>query len=261
MKYHTNLPDDRINVTDEHPLSLALKLTFSLALFAGIAYILLGFIIDYTVDTITPAQEKKLESMLSIDMNISQNDDPYLTTIASKLGECANLPYDISIHIMDEPKANAFAAPGGNIYVTKGMLKEVKNENELAFIIGHEFGHFKNKDHLRILGYKLVLSIFGMMLGNDFGMAATNILHLGDAKYSQNAELEADEFGLEVMQCAYGSVTDATKMFERMDEGDEWKYFMATHPGFSKRVSKMKEKIINDGLDTRKKAIQLKKIF
>lgn len=261
MKYNSSLPDDSVNLTNEHPLSLAFKLTFSLVLFAGIAYVLLGFIINYTVDSITPEQEKKLESMLSIDMNLSQKDDPYLSSIAAKLGKCANLPYDISIHIIDDSKANAFAAPGGNIYVTKGMLKEVKNENELAFIVGHEFGHFKNKDHLRTLGYKLVLSMFGMMIGNDFGMAANNILHLGDAKYSQNAELEADEFGLDVMHCAYGSVTDATKIFERMDEGDEWKYFMATHPGFVKRVTKMKEKIVKDGMDTGKNVLPLEHKF
>ena len=257
MKYNTTLPDDSVNFSSEHPLALAFKLTISLLLFAALAYFLLGFIINYAVDTITPTQEKKLESMLSIDMNLTQKDNPYLSTIADKLSECAHLPYDIKIHIIDENQANAFAAPGGNIYVTQGMIKQVKNENELAFIIGHEFGHFKNKDHLRTMGYKLVLSMFGMLIGNDFGMAANNILHLGDAKYSQKAELEADEFGLDVMNCAYGSVTDATKIFERMDDGDEWKYFMATHPGFSTRVSKMKEKILNDGMDTHKKAIPL----
>ena len=260
MKYNSSLPDDSVNVSSEHPLSLALKLTLSLLLFAGIAYVLLGFTIDYAVDTITPAQEKKLESMLSIDMNLTKENDPYLSTIANKLSKCAHLPYDINIHIIDEKQANAFAAAGGNIYVTEGMIEKVKNENELAFIIGHEFGHFKNKDHLRTMGYKLVLSMFGILIGNDFGMAANNILHLGDAKYSQKAELEADQFGLDVMNCAYGSVTDATKVFERMNDGDEWKYFMSTHPGFTTRVSKMKEKILKDGMDTSKKVIPLGKI-
>jgi len=260
MKYNSTLPDDSVNVSQEHPLALGLKLTLSLLLLAGVAYVLLGYAINYAVDNISPEQEKKLEEMFSIDMNISEKDNPYLTKITKKLTACAHLPYDIGINIIDESEPNAFAAPGGNIYITKGMLKKAESENELAFILGHELGHFKNKDHLRTLGYKLVLSMFGMFLGSDYGAAANTTLNLGDARYSQTAELEADAYGLDVMSCAYGSVTDATKMFERMDEGDEWKYFMATHPGFQKRVTKMKEKIIKDKLDITKKVIPLEKI-
>lgn len=260
MKYNSTLPDDSVNISHENPLVLGLKLTLSLLLFAGVAYVLLGFVINYTVDHITPEQEKKLEEMLAIDMNLSEKDNPYLNKITTKLTKCAHLPYDIGIHIIDESEPNAFAAPGGNIYITKGMVNKVESENELAFIIGHELGHFKNKDHLRTMGYKLVLSILGMFIGSDYGAAANTTLNLGDAKYSQTAELEADAYGLDVMHCAYGSVTDATKMFEKMDDGDEWKYFMATHPGFQKRVTRMKEKIAKDGMNISKKVIPLEKL-
>jgi len=260
MKYNTALPDDSVNLDTEHPLKTALKLTVSLLFLAAIAYFFLGFAIDYAVAKVTPEQEKKLEEMMAFDMNISSKEDPYLTNITNKLSHCAALPYNIKIHAIDESQPNAFAAPGGNIYITKGMLKKVESENELAFIIGHELGHFKNKDHLRTLGYKLILSMLGMLIGSDYGAAANSTLNLGDAKYSQKAELEADAYGLEVMNCAYGSVTDATKMFEKMDDGKEWKYFMATHPGFKERVKKMKEKILHDGFNTSKKVLPLQKI-
>jgi len=260
MKYNTGLPDDSVNHATEHPLKTGLKLTLSLLLIAGITYLLLGLAIDYTVSKITPEQEQKLEKMLAIDLNLSAEENPYLTKVTDKLSACAHLPYSIKIHAMDESQPNAFAAPGGNIYITKGMLKKVESENELAFIIGHELGHFKNKDHLRTLGYKLILSMFGMLIGSDYGVVANTTLNLGDAKYSQKAELEADAYGLEVMNCAYGSVTDATKMFEKMDDGEEWKYFTATHPGFKERVTKMKEKILHDGLNTTKMVLPLEKI-
>ena len=260
MKYNTSLPDESVNLAAEHPLKTGLKLTFSLLLLAALAYLLLGVAIDYAVTKITPEQEKKLEEMLSIDMNLSATQNPYLTKITDKLSTCAHLPYAIHIHTMEESQPNAFAAPGGNIYITSGMLKKVESENELAFIIGHEFGHFKNKDHLRTLGYKLILSMVGMLIGSDYGAAANTTLNLGDAKYSQKAELEADAYGLEVLNCAYGSVTDATRMFEKMDDGEEWKYFTATHPGFKQRVAKMKEKILHEKFDTSQKVIPLGKI-
>ena len=100
----------------------------------------------------------------------------------------------------------------------------------------------------------------GILLGSDYGTVASTTLSIGSTKYSQKAEYAADIFGLEVMNCAYGSVTDATKMFERMDEGDEWKYFIATHPGFKSRVEKMKEKIARDGMDTSRAVVPLGKI-
>jgi Zn-dependent protease with chaperone function len=260
MKYTPKLPDDSVNVSSEHPLNTALKLTFSLALFAGIAYILMGFIINYAVDSITPEQEKKLEKLLSSDLNISDSDHPYLVKVTKKLTQCAHLPYDIHIKIMQEDALNAFAAPGGIIYITKGMAQKVASENELAFIIGHELGHFKHKDHLRMLGYKLIFSMVGMFLGSDYGAAASTTLNIGSAKYSQSAELEADAYGLEVMHCAYGNVTDATKMFEKMDDGEEWKYFTATHPGFEKRILQMKDKIRKENMNNTQKVIPLEKI-
>jgi len=259
MKYTSNLPDDMVNISNEHPLSVGLKLTLSLLFLAGVAYLILGFAIDYAVDNISPTQEKKLEELLSIDMNLSNEGSTYLSKVTNKLSKCANLPYDIGIHILNEAEPNAFAAPGGNIYITKGMLEKADSENELAFIIGHELGHFKHKDHLRTLGYKLILSMFGILIGKDYGVVANTTLNLGDARYSQKAELEADIYGLEVMNCAYGSVTNATKIFEKMDDNKEWQYFMATHPGFKKRIMKMKEKSIKDGFDTHKTVIPLEK--
>jgi len=260
MKYTSKLPDDSVNIDDKHPLAIALKLTLSLALLAAVVYIFMGSIINIAVSYISPEQEKELSKFLSIDINVSNSNNSYLEKITKKLSRCAKLPYDINSYIMDDEQPNAFAVPGGSIYITKGMIKKVQSENELAFIIGHELGHFKNKDHLRILGHKLIFGTVAMLIGNDYGMAASTTMSIGNAKYSQSAELQADLYGLEVMHCAYGNVTDATKIFEKMSDGEEWKYFTATHPNFEKRIIKMKEKIVKDRLNTSKQAIPLEKI-
>jgi len=60
--------------------------------------------------------------------------------------------------------------------------------------------------------------------------------------------------------CAYGSVAGATTLFEKMDTGHEWHYFMATHPGFKERVEKIKETIDEKHLNLDGRIIPLGKI-
>ncbi len=260
MKYTPKLPDDSVNVSSENPLSTVLKLTVSLALLAVIGYFLMGAAITMAIASVTPEQEKKLASMLSMDDTYTETNSSYLEEIIQKLSACAELPYDIHVTVMEDRELNAYAVPGGRIIITRGILNKMESENELAFVLGHELGHFKHKDHLRSLGYRIVLGAIGLVLGSDYGMVSSVTLGIGSAKYSQSSEYVADLFGLEMMQCTYGTVTEATRLFEKMDEGDEWRYFIATHPGFKARIKKMKEEIKKRAYNTEKKALPLQKI-
>jgi len=242
--YQPKLPDDTVNLSPSSPLVTVVKLALALALVASIAYFSLGYLIDITVSSITPEQEAKLEKLFVTEDNLTDTKSSYLKRVTRKMTRCAALPYPIHIRIMEESEPNAFAVPGGVIYLTRGILKKMKSENELAFIIGHELGHFKHKDHLRGMGYKLIVGMLGLLLGSDYGAATQMTLGIGSARHSQSAELEADAFALEMMQCAYGSVSGATTLFEKMDTGHEWRYFMATHPGFKTRIEKIKEEIL-----------------
>jgi len=258
--YQAGLPDDSVNITTSNPLFTALKLLVSLALIAVLAYFALNYLINITVSSISPEQEAKLEKMFVVEGNLSDTNSSYLKRVTQRLVRCADLPYPIHIRVMESDEPNAFAVPGGVIYVTRGILKKMQSENELAFIIGHELGHFKHRDHLRGLGYRLIMGMVGIILGNQYGAAAQITLGIGSAKHSQSAELAADDFGLETMQCAYGTVSYATKLFEKMDTGHEWRYFMATHPGFQERVKKMEEKVEQKHWDTTARPIPLQKI-
>ena len=258
--YRTRLPDDTVNVSSSHPLVTVFKLLVSLVLIATIAYFSLNYLINITVSSITPDQEARLEKLFVTEDNLTDTNSSYLKRVTRRLTRCAALPYPIHIRIMEESEPNAFAVPGGVIYITRGILKKMESENELAFIIGHELGHFKHRDHLRGMGYKLIVGVLGLMLGSNYGAATQMTLGIGSSRHSQSAEFAADAFGLEVMQCAYGSVSEATKLFEKMDTGHEWRYFMATHPGFKERVKRMREKIVEKHFDTDSRAIPLGKI-
>jgi Zn-dependent protease with chaperone function len=262
MKYNPKLPDETVNHPKRNLLLDAIKLMVSLALIVSVVYGALLFGVDYAVSHLSAKQEKKLMQYTKVDFDMQKTkESPYLQKITDKLGKCAKLPYKIETYILEADEVNAFAVPGGKIMVTRGMLKRLKSENELAFIIGHELGHFKHRDHLKGLGKSLILGLFSMFVGESYGSVFDATLQVTDAKYSQSQELDADRFGLDLMACAYGDVTDATALFARMDRGKSWKYFLASHPSFKERVEKMRRYIEEKGYLDKGRLIPLPKRF
>ena len=102
-----------------------------------------------------------------------------------------------------------------------------------------------------------------LTLAEGYGTILNTTLDISNVKYSQSAELEADAFSLDVMQCTYGTVNDATTLFSRMEvgSGSEWSYFFATHPAFKERLEKMHQHIVAKGYDTSSAIIPLKEKF
>ncbi|MCH9814029.1 MAG: M48 family metallopeptidase [Epsilonproteobacteria bacterium] len=262
MRYEPKLPDESVNIPKENLFLQAVKLLIALIIIAVMVYGMLRVVLYFVVDHIPPSYEKKLVNLISFDMDVGEkHSSTYLDEMTEKLNQCAKLPYEIRTYVISEKGVNAFALPSGTIYVTQGMLDMVKNQNEIVAILGHEMGHFKNKDHLKSFGTSLLFSLLSVTLGEGYGSILETTLDISNIKYSQSAELASDDFALEVMQCAYGSVTDATKVFERLNKGEEWNYFLATHPAFSKRISLMKEKIAQKGYDDSTPAIPLQQPF
>ncbi len=262
MKYQHKLPDASVNVSKKNVLLETGKLLFVLFVIGVVFYFLLNRSLDYVVEHISPQQEKKLTSMMDFSSQMAdETNSTYLQELTDKLTPCANLPYPIKTYLLDTDERNAFAMPGGKIYITKGMLKEIQNENELVNVIGHELGHFKHKDHLKGLGNSLVLAFMSLFLENHYGFMFDSSLKLSQAKYSQGAEFNADMFGLEVMSCGYGNVASATTLFERMNDGKKWAYFLESHPDFTSRIEKMKAEIKSKGYNEDANIQELKERF
>ena len=262
MKYQPKLPDDGVNISKDSFLLQALKLLLSLVFLTAIAYGLLSLTLHLIIDYIPPKYEKKLVQFISLDAGFDNpRQSAYLDEVTDTIAKCAKLPYDVQSFIIPQDTPNAFALPGGTIYITRGMLKELKNQNELAAILGHEMGHFKNRDHLKGLGSSLLFSLLSLSLGEGYGNILNATLSISKIKYSQSAELSSDVFALDMMQCAYGSVSDAKGLFERLDKGENLSYFLASHPAFEKRLKKMQEYIDEKNYDTSPEAIAFKKEF
>ena len=257
-KFDGRLPDEQVNLPTSHPLKDAVTLFVGVALALGAAYFVLGWAAEKAVVNMSYETERKLlkpfESALT-EMGTTSTSSPEFQRVDKLFQRVAaqweDAPYKFVLRIMDGPP-NAFAFPGGGIVVTKGLLKEISSENELAFVLGHELGHFKNRDHLVGLSRAAVTLLFHWAtfsianIGDSSSDFAEFINVLSDRSAGRRRELAADEFGLELLHKTFGHIDDAERFFERrqQDETEKGlaaqKYF-STHPVSEDRIIKMRK--------------------
>ena len=162
----------------------------------------------------------------------------------------------VTFGVLDSPIINAMALPGGYIYVTRGMLAHLNNEDQLASVLAHEIGHVAARHAARQtwqqqLGQGLLLG--GVLLGQGLGLPAQDILNLGSMaaqliflRYSREDELEADKLGVEYSSAAGYDPREAVGLFETLDriqekEGQGMPSFLATHPDPGDRIQRIRE--------------------
>lgn len=122
--------------------------------------------------------------------------------LVRQLEAAANLRLPLTIAVVRRPEANAFALPGGYVYVFQGLIDKAETADELAAVIAHELGHVAHRDGMRAVLQGAGLSfMFGMMLGDFVGggavvLAARTLL---ESAYSRNVENAADRYGVAVM--------------------------------------------------------------
>lgn len=247
MKYTPRPAKHNHNVTEVSPIQELLVLLGGLLAIIIIAYVLLGISADLLVSHISPVSEQKLASILpfNFDTENQQNEkELWLQQLVDTMEEngCATLPYPITVHISDKEIINAMALPGGHIVVFSGLLKIVTSENEMAFVLAHELGHFNNRDHLRGLGRGIVFAFISTMIGSSDGSIARlagKTLQVTESGFSREQESAADAFALQTLNCVYGHVGGATDFFNHMpknlDPGHLGHYF-ASHPENGKRI-------------------------
>ena len=126
-----------------------------------------------------------------------------LDKLVRQLETAATVPYRARVEVVRRKQANAFALPGGHVYVFEGLLAKSETPDELAGVIAHEMGHVVHRDGTRAVLQSAGLSfLFGMMLGDFVGggavvIAAKTVL---SSSYSRHAEAAADRYSVELMQ-------------------------------------------------------------
>ena len=256
MKHTARLPTDGINVSKTDPRKEALVLVVGVGACLIALLVLISFSMDLIMGWVPFLWEIQAFDGWGHEMKTAAGvkqhaaDDALQQLMERMASHWPDVPYDFQTGVIDEALPNALALPGGVVLVTSGLLERVESENELAFILGHELGHFRNRDHLRGLGRQVVtalaLTIVGVAAGaggvTDF-MTITQ--HVTDRRYSREQEFAADLFGLGIVHGEYGHVAGAEDFFTHLaDEESLWdsraSSYLSTHPWSEDRIQRLR---------------------
>jgi len=176
----------------------------------------------------------------------------YLDGIGKKLVKVAHpRPFEYHFTLIDSGEINAFAMPGGYIYVTRGILTQSNSEAEVAGVIGHEIGHITARHHARQQVRAMGLSIGSMIATVFLGEAGIYLQRYIDLlftgvyqSFGRRAELQSDELGQEYAAAAGWDPRETTiflKTLDRLDKGRDrsvFHGFFSSHPETYERIQK-----------------------
>ena len=166
-----------------------------------------------------------------------------LATMRARIGAEDDLPYPLTVTVLDHDLVNAFALPGGRIIIFRGLIDEARNPEEVAAVFAHEIGHVVNRDPtrdaLRLAGSIGVLGlIFGDFAGGTVVLMLAN--QLINAKYSQKAESGADDYAHEKLTEAGLPPAALGTFFQRLrdeyGDAEGLAAHFASHPQMTARI-------------------------
>lgn len=153
--------------------------------------------------------------------------------------------------VLDSDQINAFALPGGQIYITKGLLFRLQDEAQLAGILGHEIAHVSQRHTVEQLEREQLfqggLTVASVLTGAgsvaDIGQLVGGLVMM---RYSRDQEREADLIGLDyLVRGGYDpqALPQALRIIERTAGGKGPPEFLSTHPSSEGRIEALDEKI------------------
>ena len=160
-------------------------------------------------------------------------------------------PYQYDFHLLRDPNTiNAFALPGGQIFITYALYSQLQNEDQLAGVLGHEIGHVVGRHSAeRIAKQGLTQGIISGVLvggGDGTGQMAAMIGNVINMKYGRGDELESDELGVKFMLDAGYQPEEMMGVMEILKAAagpNRTPEMQSTHPDPENRIEKIKEAI------------------
>ena len=161
-------------------------------------------------------------------------------------------PYEFEFHLLaDEQTVNAFALPGGQIFITAALYNRLETEGQLAGVLGHEVGHVLMRHGAqRLAKQKLTQGLVGAagMAGGsrESAQMAAAIGNMVNMKYGRDDELESDKWGVQLMvEAKYDprALLGVMKILEQASGGGGPPEMMSTHPKPANRQAYIKEVI------------------
>jgi len=190
----------------------------------------------------------------------------YVRALADRVGRRSDLRVPLRVTLLDSPEINAFALPGGFLYIHRGLLEAVGDESQLVGVIAHEIAHVTARHGHRLLNRATVASILyqaaqvGVIIftGGAVGIAGYYAVQYGFAGLglvlnlkllgvSRDYELEADQLGIQYAWNAGYDPSGFIRFFDKMAReegyirGSSW---FRTHPPFYKRMLQTRREIL-----------------
>ena len=237
-------------------------------------FILIALIIGCSVNPVTGKQDfvmisESQEVQMGRDYNAqilkqyTIYNDQELQDYVQSIGESLalkshrpNLLYRFTV--LDSPDINAFALPGGYIYINRGLMSYLSSEEELAAVLGHEIGHVTARHSVRQYSQSQLLGLLSAAVEINSGRTAGNIANLASGAllsgYGRDMELEADDLGAQyIFQDGYSpqgmyevlSVLKDQEMYakkiaeQRGQEPRSYHGVFASHPSNDKRLQEV----------------------
>lgn len=186
----------------------------------------------------------------------------YVRRVGNELAavsERPDLPWEFNV--MDDDVVNAFALPGGPVFITRGILTHMNSEAELASVLGHEIGHITARHSVQQIS-KAQLAQVGLAAGSIFSKTVAQYSGLAGQglgvlflKFGRDAENEADELGFRYSLKDNYDVREMARMFQTLDRisaasgGGRIPEWQSTHPNPENRVAKTEERVAKLGRD------------
>jgi len=176
--------------------------------------------------------------------------------------EAGKSPYadNFHFHLLNDPKTiNAFALPGGQIFITKALFDKLDDEAELAGVLGHEIGHVIHRHSAQQMAKGQLGQILTTAVGvgasdNEGGgqkaaMAAQLANQMLQLRYGRGDESQSDSYGLRLMnQAGYDprAMLDVMRILKEASQGSHQPEWLSSHPLPETRVDQIKEELQRD---------------
>jgi beta-barrel assembly-enhancing protease len=207
----------------------------------------------------SPAKELKIGQKYAPEMEKQmggrlQNEQVqnYVNQVGQKIAKASHTPdAKFQYQALNDDTVNAFALPGGYVYITKGMLKQLDSEAQLAAILGHESAHVTARHSAQAMseqiGMELLLEAVSISGQAPQGVttAAKAGAQLVDLKYSRTHENEADSIGLDYMvKAGYNPIgmVETMQILQKQSGGKSFDW-LSTHPNPKNRLGTIQDKI------------------
>lgn len=190
-------------------------------------------------------------------------EDPEVLTYVESVVEQLRVhmppqPFPIQVGVIRHGALNAFAGPGGHIFVHTGLLQHLDNESEFAGVVAHELAHVSQRhiasriEKAQLVNLASLLGILaGVFLGGDaqsamvYGSVAAG--HSAMLAYSREDEREADQVGMNYLVAAGFPPQGMVQSFETIRKlrwlGGSFPLYLSTHPGVEERISYLKDRV------------------